>query len=173
MSDGSAAVLVNSGGTEVGTAGNPLRTEPAGSTAQPVTATSLPLPTGAATSVKQPAIGTAGTPSADVISVQGVSGGDPLATKEARASNAVVTSVAAAVADTVLLAQNQNRMGASVTNDGVAMLYLKLGTGASTTSHTVQLPRGGYYEIPFGYTGPINGYWSAAIGNARVTEVTQ
>src|SRR6185437_5633843 len=36
-----------------------------------VSAASLPLPTGAATAAKQPAIGTAGTPSADVITVQG------------------------------------------------------------------------------------------------------
>lgn len=42
---------------------------------QPVSAASLPLPTGAATAAKQPALGTAGTPSADVISVQGVVGG--------------------------------------------------------------------------------------------------
>jgi hypothetical protein len=40
-------------------------------TTQPVSATSLPLPTGAATAAKQPALGTAGTPSTDVISVQG------------------------------------------------------------------------------------------------------
>ena len=38
---------------------------------QPVSATSLPLPTGAATEAKQPALGTAGTPSTDVITVQG------------------------------------------------------------------------------------------------------
>lgn len=38
---------------------------------QPVSAASLPLPTGAATAAKQPALGTAGTPSADVITVQG------------------------------------------------------------------------------------------------------
>lgn len=37
--------------------------------------TSSALPTGAATAVKQPALGTAGTPSADVLSVQGVVGG--------------------------------------------------------------------------------------------------
>lgn len=36
------------------------------------------LPTGAATAAKQPAPGTAGTPSADVITVQGVSGGTGL-----------------------------------------------------------------------------------------------
>jgi hypothetical protein len=77
MSDSPVAVLHNVSGTEVGTAGNPLRTEPAGSTAQPITAASLPLPSGASTSAKQPALGTAGTPSADVISVQGVSGGTP------------------------------------------------------------------------------------------------
>lgn len=35
------------------------------------------LPTGAATAAKQPALGTAGTPSADVISVQGVASGTP------------------------------------------------------------------------------------------------
>lgn len=45
---------------------------------QPVSATSLPLPTGAATSAKQPNFGTAGTPSADVVSVQGVTGGNLL-----------------------------------------------------------------------------------------------
>ncbi len=42
---------------------------------QPVSATSLPLPTGASTAAKQPALGVAGTPSSDVISVQGVAGG--------------------------------------------------------------------------------------------------
>lgn len=39
---------------------------------QPVSAASLPLPSGAATAAKQPALGTAGTASADVLSVQGV-----------------------------------------------------------------------------------------------------
>lgn len=42
---------------------------------QPVSVASLPLPSGAATAAKQPALGTAGTPSSDVISVQGVVGG--------------------------------------------------------------------------------------------------
>lgn len=39
---------------------------------QPVSAASLPLPSGAATAAKQPALGTAGSASADVLSVQGV-----------------------------------------------------------------------------------------------------
>lgn len=37
-----------------------------------ITAAALPLPTGAATAAKQPAIGTAGTASADVLTVQGI-----------------------------------------------------------------------------------------------------
>lgn len=39
---------------------------------QPVSAASLPLPSGASTAAKQPALGTAGTASADVITVQGI-----------------------------------------------------------------------------------------------------
>lgn len=39
---------------------------------QPVSAASLPLPSGAATSAKQPALGTAGTASSDVLTVQGI-----------------------------------------------------------------------------------------------------
>lgn len=39
---------------------------------QPVSAASLPLPSGAATAAKQPALGTAGTASTDVLTVQGI-----------------------------------------------------------------------------------------------------
>jgi hypothetical protein len=39
---------------------------------QPISASSLPLPTGASTAAKQPALGTAGSASADVISIQGI-----------------------------------------------------------------------------------------------------
>jgi hypothetical protein len=48
--------------------------------AVPVSAASLPLPTGAATAAKQPALGVAGTPSADVISVQGEASMTPIKT---------------------------------------------------------------------------------------------
>ena len=62
------------GSVELGTSSNPIRTDPTGTTTQPISASSLPLPSGAATSAKQPALGTAGTPSADVITVQGKTG---------------------------------------------------------------------------------------------------
>ena len=41
-------------------------------TTQPVSAASLPLPAGAATAAKQPALGTAGSASSDVLTVQGI-----------------------------------------------------------------------------------------------------
>ena len=44
---------------------------------QPVSASALPLPSGAATAAKQPALGTAGTAATDVITVQGIAGGVP------------------------------------------------------------------------------------------------
>jgi len=81
----------NSSGVELGTSSNPFRVDPTGNTTQPVNVlnfpgtqpvslTSVPLPTGAATSAKQPAPGTAGTPSADVITVQGATAGTPVKT---------------------------------------------------------------------------------------------
>lgn len=45
---------------------------------QPISAVSLPLPSGAATSAKQPALGIAGTASTDVLTVQGIASMTPL-----------------------------------------------------------------------------------------------
>ena len=42
---------------------------------QPVSAASLPLPSGASTAAKQPALGTAGSASTDVITIQGIASG--------------------------------------------------------------------------------------------------
>jgi hypothetical protein len=51
-----AMVLENSSGTEVATAGAPLRIDPTGTTTQPVSAASWPLPTGAGTAANQIAV---------------------------------------------------------------------------------------------------------------------
>ena len=66
--------LVTNDGTLIGAA-NALHVQPGTGANWAITAASLPLPTGAATSAKQPALGTAGTPSADVVSIQGVASG--------------------------------------------------------------------------------------------------
>jgi hypothetical protein len=36
----------------------------------------------------------------------------------------------------------------------------------------VQIAASGYYEVPFGYPGAIDGIWASANGNARITELT-
>lgn len=93
---------------------------------------------------------------------------------EVRAAAAARTSVAASAADVQLLASNVNRKGGSIFNDSAsATLYVALGaTAASTASYTAQVLPGGLYELPKNYTGEVRGIWSAAVGNARVTELT-
>ncbi len=64
----------NSSGVEMGTSGSPVRIDPTGTTTQPVSAASLPLPTGAATSANQTSeitdLGTIGTNTAPLTSAQ-------------------------------------------------------------------------------------------------------
>lgn len=71
----------------------------------------------------------------------------------------------------VLLAPNPNRIGATVYNEGTASCYLKLGSGVSTTSYTLQIANGGYYELPYRYTGQIEGVTASSTAQLRVTEV--
>ena len=88
------------------------------------------------------------------------------------ASVAARTSVTADDADTLILAANERRVGATVMNESSATLYLALGTAAaSATDYTVAVPASGYYEVPFGYAGQIRGIWAAVNGAARVTEL--
>ena len=93
-------------------------------------------------------------------------------TKEIRSATPTQTSVASSASSVSLLASNSNRLGATFYNDSTAVLYLKLGATASATSYSVQIVSNGYYEVPFGYTGAIDGIWASANGNARITELT-
>lgn len=81
-------------------------------------------------------------------------------------------SVAAAVASTSLLPRSPRR-GFTVVNDSTANLYLALGATASTTVFTAKVGPGGMFisENVDEYTGPVTGYWDAAAGNARITEL--
>lgn len=82
------------------------------------------------------------------------------------------SSVAGSATSVSLLASNTSRLGATIYNDSTALLYLKLGATASTTSYSLQIAPYGYYEIPYAYTGAIDGIWSSATGNARISELT-
>lgn len=93
-----------------------------------------------------------------------------------KAATPTQTSVPNATSSTSLLASNTSRLGATIFNDDTAStgatLKVKLGATASSTSYTVAIAPQGYYEVPYGYTGAIDGIASAATGNARITELT-
>lgn len=85
--------------------------------------------------------------------------------------SATLANVSSSASSTSLFAANGAAKGRSVTNDSTAVLYLKYGTTASTTSYTVQIPAGGYFEFPppF-YGGAVDGIWATATGSARTSE---
>jgi hypothetical protein len=89
------------------------------------------------------------------------------------ASTSSLSNVVASASSTAILASNASRKGATLVNDSTATLYLKYGATASTTSYSYQVPPGGTWEMATPpYTGAIDGIWSSATGNARVTELT-
>lgn len=96
------------------------------------------------------------------------------ATKETRSATAATSQVADTATSTQLLASNANRLGATILNDSSARLYIKLGATASVTDYTVSLAQNDYYEVPFNYTGNIDGIWASDPNNgaARITELT-
>lgn len=90
-------------------------------------------------------------------------------------ATATRTQVADSATDVVILAANSSRIGAIIYNDSTAVLYLGLGTTATTTTnYTIQMAANSSYEIPFGFTGQIRGIWASDpnAGAARVTEIT-
>ncbi|HVI41776.1 MAG TPA: hypothetical protein VM577_14080 [Anaerovoracaceae bacterium] len=89
-----------------------------------------------------------------------------------RSTIGTTTTVDASATNVTLLALNTSRTGATIFNDSLQILYVKLGITASTSSFTVRILPNGYYETPFGYTGEIDGIWDGASGNARITEFT-
>lgn len=94
--------------------------------------------------------------------------------RQAGTATSAITSVSGSVTTVQLLASNAARKGAAFYNDSASVLYLKLGVTASTTSYTVQLVAGAYYELPttIVYTGEIDGIWTSAVGAVRITELS-
>lgn len=88
------------------------------------------------------------------------------------ADNATTSEVPAANADTELLAANPNRKGAAFYNNSTATAYIKLGTGASTTSYLRPLGPGGFFELMIPtYKDVVHAFWTAADGEMHVTEL--
>lgn len=118
---------------------------------QPVSAASLPLPAGAATAAKQPALGTAGTASTDVITVQGIASGVAQPVSIASMPSTPVTGTfwqatqPVSLASLPVLATGSNVIGALTANqsvnqtqvNGVAMLTGNGVTGTGSMRVTI------------------------------------
>lgn len=102
----------------------------------------------------------------------GVSISGTITAKDVRSTTPTQTSVSVTNVTTSVLALNVNRLGATFYNEGTAICYLKLGSTASITSYTIQIASGGYYELPFNFTGAIDGITSASTAQLRITELS-
>jgi hypothetical protein len=108
-----------------------------------ITAASLPLPTGASTSAKQPALGTAGTASTDVITVQGIASMTalavsasalPLPTGAATSALQTTGNSTLTTINTTLGTPMQNTGGSVTANAGTNLNTSALATSANQTN---------------------------------------
>ena len=89
-------------------------------------------------------------------------------------ATATLSNLASAATSAQALASTAGRRGCMMVNDDANAVLLKYGTTASSTSYTVSIPAGGYWEMPFPiYTGRIDAIWLAdGSGSLRITEIT-
>lgn len=85
-----------------------------------------------------------------------------------KSNTCTFSTVGDSASSVTLLASNHQRKGASIVNTSTAVLYIRMdgGTATTTTGYNVALTQGGYFEVPFGYTGLITGIWASDAGGA-------
>lgn len=106
-------------------------------------------------------IGTADNSSTGEIGAKVIVIGDR-ATAANAPSVATPSQVNASAISVSLLGSNSARKGASIFNTGSTTLHLSYVTPAVATATAADLVTGAYFEVPFGYTGPIYGIWSGS-----------
>lgn len=85
---------------------------------------------------------------------------------------ATLANVASSATSVALFAANGAARQRLVFNDSSSAMYVAYGaTAASTTSFSVKVGAGGYYEFPLAtYGGACTAIWDTANGFARTTE---
>lgn len=169
---------INQGGNSATVTGSNALKVDGSAVTQPISAVSLPLPTGAATSAKQPALGTAGFASSDVLSVQGITSMTPLKVDGSGVTQPVSGTVAATqsgawnignITGTVSLpigastSANQTTelgyLASIVTNTGVQATDQTTTGTISSLGGTVSITGQGVYTTTFS----ISGTWTATL----------
>jgi hypothetical protein len=83
-----------------------------------------------------------------------------------------LTNVASSASSVNLVTTNPNRKRVNIANDSTQVLFIKFGTTASATSYTYRLTSNTSISIASEeWSGNIDGIWSSANGNARITEI--
>jgi hypothetical protein len=100
----------------------------------------------------------------------------PVSSVSETSSTVTTTTVASTTTATALIAANTSRKGVTIFNTDGNALYVLLassGTPSATNANYVIPATTGYWEIPYGYTGPIRGAWAAdGTGAALIGEFT-
>jgi hypothetical protein len=105
----------------------------------------------AGTSVTYAEVGTAGSPSVDVLSVQGVTAGTPVITTLLLSSTAITSGSFSSLTSATLVPGNVARKMATVYNLGAGQLFINQGSSATTLGggFMVALSSGDYFECGF------------------------
>jgi hypothetical protein len=157
LTGGTQKAQIYDGTNVIGTAAHPVKTDPTGTTTQPIS--------GTVTSN----VGTTGGLALDATLTSGAA---KVTATAKTSSTGTPTSVAASITSVTLLANNANRLGATVYNNATSVCYLNHGATSSSALCSFLLQPGMTYEVSSHYTGVISGIWAGASGNAFVTEFT-
>lgn len=87
-------------------------------------------------------------------------------------STSSVYAVLSSLSTVSVLNANTARKGATIYNAAGTIVYLQLGTAATTSIYTVALDNLDYYEVPFNWTGVVAGITASNAGIINVTELT-
>ncbi len=127
---------------------------------QPISASSLPLPTGASTSALQ----TTGNTSLASIDTKLTA---PLSINPTRPSTGTYTTFASLVTAAKCLSANANRKGVII--QALNSVSIGLSSTVSATTYTYKIVANGVLEITNGYTGDI---WAIGASTLTITELT-
>ena len=126
----------------------------------------------AGTAVTYAEVGTAGNPSIDVLSVQGVTSGTPLAILNHQGTTVTTSNFTSTTASTVLASANTGREVLTIFNEGAGNLHICAGATCTTIAYQVRLSAGDYYEVPLNQTSLTHSAVFATAGTARVVQIS-
>jgi hypothetical protein len=94
-----------------------------------------------------------------------------VSSSQATSANATLTTVEVGSANTVLLASNVNRKGATIFSVD-ATVFVAFGQTPTTTLYAAKVPSSSYYEIPYNWTGAVNAIAAVSGQTVNIQEFT-